>query len=128
MMPTYPIWDPYRQIWVNYLLMMPMTSWGWGPPRQSVFERLEFSTNDRVDSSSGQDKIKPIKEGKVMLKSEIERTTTDNVIQVGTSQVNLSEEFNRSVVIDDQVDAVMEDVAADCGEEKTDKVMDSKYL
>jgi hypothetical protein len=89
---------------------------------------LEFPTNDQVDSSSGQDKIKPIKEGKVMLKSEIERTTTDNVIQVGTSQVNLSEEFNRPIVIDDQVDAVMEDVAADCGEEKTDKVMDSKYL
>jgi hypothetical protein len=26
MMPTYPIWDPYQQIWVNYPPMMPMTS------------------------------------------------------------------------------------------------------
>jgi hypothetical protein len=25
MMPTYPIWDPYCQIWVNYPSMMPMT-------------------------------------------------------------------------------------------------------
>jgi hypothetical protein len=30
MMPTCPIWDPYRQIWVNYPPMMPMTAWGWG--------------------------------------------------------------------------------------------------
>jgi hypothetical protein len=28
MMPTYPILDPYRQIWVNYPPMVPMTSWG----------------------------------------------------------------------------------------------------
>jgi hypothetical protein len=28
MMPTYSIWDPYRQIWVNYPPMMPMTPWG----------------------------------------------------------------------------------------------------
>jgi hypothetical protein len=63
-----------------------------------------------------------------MLKSEIERTTTDDVIGVGTSQVKLSEEFNGSIVIDDQVDAVMEDVTLDRGEEKTDKVVDSKYL
>jgi hypothetical protein len=28
MMPTYPIWDPYHQIWVNYPPMMPMTPWG----------------------------------------------------------------------------------------------------
>jgi hypothetical protein len=27
-MPTYLILDPYRQVWVNYLLMMPMTAWG----------------------------------------------------------------------------------------------------
>jgi hypothetical protein len=28
LMPTYPIWDPYHQIWVNYLPMMLMTPWG----------------------------------------------------------------------------------------------------
>jgi hypothetical protein len=76
MMPTYPNWDPYPQIWVNYPLMMPMTPWGWGAPHQPVFERLEFLTNDRVDSSFGQQKIKPINEEKLILKSEIEMTTT----------------------------------------------------
>jgi hypothetical protein len=30
MMLTYPVWDPYCQIWVNYPPMMPMTPWGWG--------------------------------------------------------------------------------------------------
>jgi hypothetical protein len=30
MMPPYPIWDPYHQIWVNYPPMMSMTPWGWG--------------------------------------------------------------------------------------------------
>jgi hypothetical protein len=54
MMPTYSIWDPYRQIWVNYPLMMPMTPWGWGAPHQLVIERLEFPMNDRIDLSSGQ--------------------------------------------------------------------------
>jgi hypothetical protein len=63
-----------------------------------------------------------------MLKSEIERTTTDDVIRVGTSQVKLDEEFNKLIIIDDQVDAVMEDVALDHREEKTDKVVDFKYL
>jgi hypothetical protein len=28
MMPTYPIWDPYCQIWVNCPPMMAMTPWG----------------------------------------------------------------------------------------------------
>jgi hypothetical protein len=28
MMPTYPIWDIYHQIWVKYLPMMLMTPWG----------------------------------------------------------------------------------------------------
>jgi hypothetical protein len=28
MMPTYPIWDPYRQIWLNYPPMKPMNPWG----------------------------------------------------------------------------------------------------
>jgi hypothetical protein len=101
MMPMYLIWDPYRQIWVNYPPMMPMTSWGMGAPRQPIFERLDFSANDRVDSSFGQHKIKPIKEGKAMLKSEIEGITTDDVIQVSTSQVKLSEEFNGPIIIDD---------------------------
>jgi hypothetical protein len=76
-------------------------SLGLGAPHQSVFERLEFLTNDWVDSSSGQQKIKPINEEKVMLKSEIERTTTDDVIQIGTSQVKLSKEFDGPVIIDD---------------------------
>jgi hypothetical protein len=49
MMPTYPIWDSYHQIWVNYPPTMSMTPWGWGAPRQPVFEKLEFPTNDRVD-------------------------------------------------------------------------------
>jgi hypothetical protein len=63
-----------------------------------------------------------------MLKSEIERTTTDDVIRIGTSQVKLGGEFNGSIVIDDQVDTIMENVALDCEEQKADKVVDSKYL
>jgi hypothetical protein len=128
MMTTYPIWYPYRHVWVNYPLMMPMTARGWGPPHPSVFERLEFPINDRVDSSSGQQKIEPINEEKHVLKSEIERTTTDDVIQTSTSQVKLGKKFDGLIVIDDQVDTVMEDAAPDCKEEKTDKVVVSKYL
>jgi hypothetical protein len=41
--------------------------------------------NDRVDSSSAQQSVEPINEEKPMLKSEIERTTTDDVIRIGTS-------------------------------------------
>jgi hypothetical protein len=128
MMPAYPIWDPYCQIWVNYPPMMSMTPWGWGAPHQPVFERMEFPTSDRVDSSSGQQSVEPTNEGKAMLKSEIERTTTDNVIKIGTSQVKLGEEFNGPIIFDDQADTNMEDVTPDRGEGKTDKVVDSKYL
>jgi hypothetical protein len=103
-------------------------SLGLGAPRQPIFERLEFPTNDRVDSSSGQQSVEPFNEKKHMLKSEIKRTTTDDVIRIGTSQVKLNEEFNRLIVIDDQVDTVMENVAPDWEEEKADKVVDSKYL
>jgi hypothetical protein len=85
---------------------------------------LEFSTNDRVDLSSGQQKIELINEEKAMLK----RTTTGDVIQIGTNQVKLDVEFNGPIIIDDQVDTVMEDVTPDHGEEETDKVLDSKYL
>jgi hypothetical protein len=42
--------------------------------------------------------------------------------------VKLDGEFNGPIVIDDQVDTVMEDVAQDRKEEKADKVVDSKYL
>jgi hypothetical protein len=63
-----------------------------------------------------------------MLKSKIERTTTNDVNQIGTSQVKLGEEFNGPIVINDRADTIMEDVSQDRGEEKTDKVMDSKYL
>jgi hypothetical protein len=63
-----------------------------------------------------------------VLKSEIERTTTDDVIQIGTSEVKLGKDFDGRIVIDDQVDMVMEDVVPDCKEEKTDKVVDSMYL
>jgi hypothetical protein len=42
--------------------------------------------------------------------------------------VKLNEEFNGLIVIDDQVDTVMENVAPDWEEEKADKVVDSKYL
>jgi hypothetical protein len=101
MMPIYPIWDPYRQIWVNYPLVMPMTPWGWGAPRPPIFERLEFLVNDRVDPASGQQRLEPANEGKTALKSEVERATTDDIIQIGTSQVKLGEEFNRPAVIDD---------------------------
>jgi hypothetical protein len=80
MMPTYLIWDPYHQIWVNYPPMMLMTLWSWGAPHQLLFERLEFLTNNRVDSSSGQQKIEPINEEKPMLKSKIERAITDDAI------------------------------------------------
>jgi hypothetical protein len=58
-----------------------------------------------------------------VLKSEIERTTTDDFIQIGTSQVKLGEEFNRLVIINDQADTIMEDVTPDHEEEKTDKVV-----
>jgi hypothetical protein len=84
--------------------------------------------------SSGQQKIEPINEEKPMLKSKIKRTTTGDVIQIGTSQVKLGKEFDGPIVIDgpiiidDQVDTVMKDVVLDHGEEKTDKVVDSKYL
>jgi hypothetical protein len=128
MMPTHPIWDPYRQIWVNYPPMMPMMSWCWGAPRQPVFERLEFLTNDQVDSSSGQQNIESINEEKAVLKSKIERATADDVIQISTSQVKLDEEFNGPIVINDWANIIMEDVAPDHGEEKIDKVVDSKYL
>jgi hypothetical protein len=104
---------------------MSMARWGWGAPYQPVFKRLEFPTSDRVDSSQS---METIKEENPMLKSEIERTTTNDVIQIGTSQVKLDREFNGPIVIDDQVDTVMEDVTQDRREEKTDKVVDSKYL
>jgi hypothetical protein len=103
-------------------------SLGLGAPCQSVFVRLEIPTNDRVDSSSSQQSIEPINEEKLMLKSEIERTTTDIVIQIGTSQVKLSKEIDGLVIIDDQVGTVMEDVTPNRREEKIDKVVDSKYL
>jgi hypothetical protein len=89
---------------------------------------LGFSTNDRVDSSSGQQKIEPINEEKPMLKSQIERTTTGDVIQIGTSQVKLGKEFDGPVVIDGQVDMIMKDVVLDHETEKTGNVVDSKYL
>jgi hypothetical protein len=62
-----------------------------------------------------------------VLKSEIKRATTGDIIQIGTSQVMLSKEFDGSVVIDNLVDMVMEDASPDHGEEKTDKVVDSMY-
>jgi hypothetical protein len=91
MMPTYLIWDPYHQIWVNYLPMMLMTPWDWGAPHQPVFERLEFPMSDRVDSSSGQQSMEPIIEDNPILKSQ----------PIGTSQVKLGGEFNGLVIIDD---------------------------
>jgi hypothetical protein len=63
-----------------------------------------------------------------MLKSKIEGTTTSDAIQIGTSQVKLSEEFNGPIIIDDQVNTVMDDTAPDHGEAKVDEVVDSKYL
>jgi hypothetical protein len=108
--------------------MMLMTPWGLGAPRQPVFERLELPMNDRVDSSSGQQSVEPINEEKPILKGEIERTITNDVIQIGTSQVKLGGEFNGPVIIDDQVDTVMEDVTPDREVEKANKVVDSKYL
>jgi hypothetical protein len=63
-----------------------------------------------------------------VLKSEIKRTTTGDVIQIGRRQVKLHEEFDGPIVIDDQVDTLMEDATPDRGEEKTDKVVDSKNL
>jgi hypothetical protein len=63
-----------------------------------------------------------------MFKIKIERTTTNDVIQIGTSQVKLGGEFNGPIVIDDQVDTVMEDAAPDHEEEKANKVVGSKYL
>jgi ribosomal protein S2 len=89
---------------------------------------LIFPTNDQVDASSSEQKIEPINEEKPMLKSEIERTTTDDVIQIGTSQVKLGKEFGGPIIIDELVDTVMEEAAPEHGEEKTDKVVDSKYL
>jgi hypothetical protein len=84
--------------------------------------------NGRVDSPSGQQSIEPINEEKAMLKGEIEGTTTDDVIRIGTSQVKLGGEFNGSIMIDYQVATVMEDVAPDHEEEKANKVVDFKYL
>jgi hypothetical protein len=89
---------------------------------------LEFLTNDQVDSSSDQQNIEPVNEEKVVIKSEIERTTIDDAIQIGTSQVRLGEEFNGPIIINVQVDTIMEDVASDREEEMADKVVDSKYL
>jgi hypothetical protein len=42
--------------------------------------------------------------------------------------VKLSGEFNGLIVIDDQVDTIMENIAPDREEEKADKVVDSMYL
>jgi hypothetical protein len=81
-----------------------------------------------VDSPSGQQSVEPINEEKPMLKGEIERTTTGDVIRIGTSQVKLGREFNGPIVIDDQIDTVMKDVAPDHEEEKANKIVDSKYL
>jgi hypothetical protein len=89
---------------------------------------LEFLTNDQVDSSSDQQNIEPVNEEKVVIKSEIERTTIDDAIQIGTSQVRIGEEFNGPIIINVQVDTIMEDVASDREEEMADKVVDSKYL
>jgi hypothetical protein len=36
-----------------------------------------------------------------MLKSEVERTTTDDVVRIGTSKVKLGVEFNKPTIIDD---------------------------
>jgi hypothetical protein len=108
--------------------MTPMSPWVWGAPHQPVFERLEFPTNDRVDSSSSQQNVEPINEEKAMLKSEIKRTTTNDVIQIGTSQVKLGEEFNLPIDIIVWADTIMEDVSPDRREEETDKAVDSKYL
>jgi hypothetical protein len=63
-----------------------------------------------------------------MLKNEIERATTDDIIRIGTSQVKLSEEFDRPIIINDQVDTIMEDITLDRGEKKIDEVVDSMYL
>jgi hypothetical protein len=93
-----------------------------------VFERLGFLTNDLVDLSSGKQNVKPINEEKAVLKREIERTTTNDVIQICTSLVKLGEEFNGPIIINDRADTIMEDVSPDRGEEKTDKVVDSMYL
>jgi hypothetical protein len=103
-------------------------SLGLGAPRPPVSKSLEFPTNDLVDSSSDEQSVEPINEEKPMLKGEIERTTTDDVIQIGTRQVKLNREFNGLIVIDDQVDMAMEDVAPNSKEEKANKVVDSKYL
>jgi hypothetical protein len=73
-------------------------------------------------------KIEPVNEEKSMLKSEIERTTTDDVTQISTSQVKLGKEFYVPIIINDMVDTIMKDVAPDRKEEKIDKVVDSKYL
>jgi hypothetical protein len=78
--------------------------------------------------SSGQQNIKPINEEKAVLKSEIERTTINDVIQIGTSQVKLSKEFNGHIIINDWANTIMEDAAPDHEEEKIDKVVDSKFL
>jgi hypothetical protein len=72
--------------------------------------------------------LEPINEEKPVLKSEIERTTSGDAIQFSTSQVRLNEKFDGLIIIDDQVDTVMEDAVSDRGEEKTHKVVDSKYL
>jgi hypothetical protein len=42
--------------------------------------------------------------------------------------VKLSKEFGGPIIIDDQVDIAMEDATPDHGEEKTNKVVGSKYL
>jgi hypothetical protein len=72
--------------------------------------------------------VEPINEEKPMLKSEIKRATTDDVIQISISQVKLNMEFKGPIIIDDQVDTVMENVAPDHGEKKANKVVDYKYL
>jgi hypothetical protein len=63
-----------------------------------------------------------------LLKRDIEKTTTDDVIKIDTSQVKLGGDFNRPIIIEDQVDTIMEGVTSDREEEKANKVVDSKYL
>jgi hypothetical protein len=129
MMPTYLIWDPYHQIWVNYPSMMPINPWGWGGHLTDRFSKGWSFWQMTELIHPPVKKIEPINEENVVLKSEIERTTTTgDVIQIDTSQVKLGKEFNRPIVINDQANTDMEDVAQDREEEKTDNVVDSKYL
>ena len=125
MIPTYPMWNWYLQMWMPYPPMQsPVDISGWGAPRISAFQRLESSPHDQADATSDQTKIETATSPKLQsptkrvwqakksdevkeVSEKEERTTAKDVIQIGTNQVVLGGDFNGPITIGDQVDMII---------------------